>query len=217
MMHIRVLLVDDHTVVRQGFRRILETDEAIEIVGEASDGESAIEMASRLHPDVVVMDIGLPDLNGIEATRRIVEHDKDVKVLILTMLFDDVGVRQSLKAGARGYLLKDDVEDLDLLKAVKTIGRGESAFSPRVSRVVLEGYLGEAAGRDVADSLTLLTGQERDVLQLIAEGKITREIAAVLSVSSNTVELHRRRLMEKLDLHNTAEIVRFAFRKKLVT
>src|SRR6266849_6266244 len=119
MMHIRVLLVDDHTVVRQGFRRILETDEAI-------------EMASRLHPAVVVMDIGLPDLNGIEATRRIVEHDKDVKVLILTMLFDEVGVRQSLKAGARGYLLKDDVEDLDLLKAVKTIGRGESAFSPRV-------------------------------------------------------------------------------------
>src|SRR5712692_4124376 len=142
MMRIRVLLVDDHTVVRQGFRRILETDEAIEIVGEASDGESAIEMASRLHPDVVVMDIGLPDLNGIEATRRIVEQDKDVKVLILTMLFDEVGVRQSLKAGARGYLLKD-AEDLDLLKAVKAIGRGESAFSPRVSRVVLEGYLGE--------------------------------------------------------------------------
>jgi len=217
MMRIRVLLVDDHTVVRQGFRRILETDEAIEIVGEASDGESAIEMASRLHPAVVVMDIGLPDLNGIEATRRIVEHDKDVKVLILTMLFDEVGVQQSLKAGARGYLLKDDVEDLDLLKAVKTIGRGESAFSPRVSRVVLEGYLGEAAGRDVADSLTLLTGQEREVLQLIAEGKITREIAAVLSVSSNTVELHRRRLMEKLGLHNTAEIVRLAFRKKIVT
>src|SRR6266852_195940 len=202
MMRVRVLLVDDHTVVRQGFRRILETDEAIEIVGEASDGESAIEMASRLHPDVVVMDIGLPDLNGIEATRRIVEHDKDVKVLILTMLFDE--------AGARGYLLKDDVEDMDLLKAVKTIGRGESAFSPRVSRVVLEGYLGEAAGRDVGDSLTLLTGQEREVLQLIAEGKINREIAAVLSVSSDTVELHRRRLMEKLGLHNTAEIVRLA-------
>src|SRR5713101_5928202 len=133
---------------------------------------------------------------------------------IRVLLVDDHPVvRQSLKAGARGYLLKDDVEDLDLLKAVKAIGRGESAFSPRVSRVVLEGYLGEAAGRDVGDSLTLLTGQEREVLQLIAEGKITREIAAVLSVSSNTVELHRRRLMEKLGLHNTAEIVRLAFRK----
>jgi two-component system, NarL family, response regulator NreC len=216
MMRIRVLLVDDHTVVRQGFRRILETDEAIEIVGEASDGESAIEMASRLHPDVVVMDIGLSDLNGIEATRRIVERDKEAKVLILTMLFDEVSVGQSLKAGARGYLLKD-AEDLDLLKAVQAIGRGVSAFSPLVSQVVLKGYLGEAAGRDVADNLALLTGQEREVLQLIAEGKFNREIAAVLSVSSNTVELHRRRLMEKLGLHNTAEIVRFAFRKRLVT
>ena len=133
----------------------------------------------------------------------------------LTMHSDDVCVRQSLKAGARGYLLKDS-EDLDLLKAVKAIGRGGSFFSPAVSKVLLEGYLGDPAGQDVEDNLALLTDREREVLQLIAEGKTNKEIATVLSVSINTVETHRKHIMEKLDLHNTAEIVRFAVRKKIV-
>ena len=215
MRKIRVLLVDDHTVVRQGLRRILETDEEIEIVGETGDGRSAADMAQRLHPNVVVMDIALPELNGIEATRQIMKRNEGTKVLILTMHSDDVCVRQSLKAGARGYLLKDS-EDLDLLKEVKAIGRGGSFFSPAVSKVLLEGYLGDAGGQEVEDNLALLTDREREVLQLIAEGKTNKEIATLLSVSINTVETHRKHIMEKLDLHNTAEIVRFAVRKKIV-
>src|SRR5437762_5817258 len=162
-------------------------------------------MAQRLHPNVVVMDIALPELNGIEATRQIMKRNEGTKVLILTMHSDDVCVRQSLKAGARGYLLKDS-EDLDLLKAVKAIGRGGSFFSPAVSKVLLEGYLGDAGGQEVEDNLALLTDREREVLQLIAEGKTNKEIATVLSVSINTVETHRKHIMEKLDLHNTAEI-----------
>ena len=215
MGKIRVLLVDDHTVVRQGLRRILETDDEIEIVGETGDGRSATEMVQRLHPNVVVMDIALPELNGIEATRQITKRSNGTKVLILTMHADDVCVRQSLKAGARGYLLKDS-EDLDLLKAVKAIGRGGSFFSPTISKVLLEGYLGDVAGQDIEDNLSLLTDREREVLQLIAEGKTNKEIAGLLAVSINTVETHRKHIMEKLDLHNTAEIVRFAVRKKVV-
>ncbi|TMA55672.1 MAG: response regulator transcription factor [Deltaproteobacteria bacterium] len=215
MGKIRVLLVDDHTVVRQGLRRLLESDEEIEIVGEAGDGRTATELAQRIHPNVVVMDIALPELNGIEATRQIIKRNDGTRVLILTMHADDVYVRQALKAGARGYLLKDS-EDLDLLKAIKAIGRGGSFFSPAVSKVLLEGYLGDAAGQDVEDNLALLTDREREVLQLIAEGKTNKEVAALLSVSINTVETHRKHIMEKLDLHNTAEIVRFALRKKIV-
>jgi two-component system response regulator NreC len=215
MGKIRVMLVDDHTVVRQGLRRILETDDEIEIVGEAGDGRSATEMVQRLRPNVVVMDIALPELNGIEATRQIVKRSDGTKVLVLTMHADDAYVRQSLKAGARGYLLKDS-EDLDLLKAVKAVGRGGSFFSPTISKVLLESYLGDAGGQVVEDNLALLTDREREVLQLIAEGKTNKEIANLLSVSINTVETHRKHIMEKLDLHNTAEIVRFAVRKKIV-
>ncbi|HLK13004.1 MAG TPA: response regulator transcription factor [Candidatus Binatia bacterium] len=216
MGKIRVLLVDDHTVVRQGLRRILESDDEIEIVGESGDGRSAVELAQRLRPHVVVMDIALPELNGIEATRQITKRVEGVRVLVLTMHADDVYVRQSLKAGARGYLLKDS-EDLDLLKAVKVIGRGGTFFSPAVSKVLLEGYLGDAGGREIEDDLALLTDREREVLQLIAEGRTNKEVAAVLSVSINTVETHRKHIMEKLDLHNTAELVRFAIRKRLVS
>jgi DNA-binding NarL/FixJ family response regulator len=215
MPKIRVLLVDDHTVVRQGLRRILETDDEIEIVGETGDGRSAAEMAQRMSPNVVVMDIALPELNGIEATRQIMKRNENARVLILTMHSDDVCVRQSLKAGARGYLLKDS-EDLDLLKAIKAVGRGGSFFSPAVSKVLLEGYLGDSSGQPVEDSLSLLTDREREVLQLIAEGKTNKEIATLLSVSINTIETHRKHVMEKLDLHNTADIVRFAVRKKIV-
>src|SRR5262249_22025174 len=215
MPRIRVLLVDDHTVVRQGLRRILEMDDDIEIVGEAGDGRNAVDLVERLHPNVVVMDIALPELNGIEATRHIMKRADGARVLILTMHADDVCVRQSLKAGARGYLLKDS-EDLDLLKAVKAIGRGGSYFSPVISKVLLEGYLGEAGAQEIEDNLALLTDREREVLQLIAEGKTNKEIASLLGVSINTVETHRKHIMEKLDLHNTAEIVRFAVRKKVV-
>jgi two-component system, NarL family, response regulator NreC len=215
MAKLRVLLVDDHTVVRQGLRKILESDDEIEIVGEAGDGRSAVDMVQRMRPHVVVMDVALPELNGIEATRQITKRVDGAKVLVLTMHSDDVYVRQSLKAGARGYLLKDS-EDLDLIKAVKAVGQGGSFFSPSVSKVLLAGYLGDPTGKEVEDNVALLTDREREVLQLIAEGKTNKEVANLLNVSINTVETHRKHVMEKLDLHNTAELVRFAVRKKIV-
>ena len=214
-MKLRVLLVDDHTVVRQGLRRILEADDGIQVVGEASDGRKAAEMAERMRPHVVVMDVSLPELNGIEATRQVVKRSEGTKVLILSMHLDEVCVRESLKAGARGYLVKDS-EDLDLVKAVKMLGQGRSYFSPVVSQMLLEGYVGDSGGPRAEDNLGLLTDREREVLQLIAEGKTNKEIAVRLDVSVNTVETHRKHTMEKLDLHNTAEVVRFALRKKIV-
>jgi two-component system response regulator NreC len=215
MEKIRVFLVDDHTVVRQGLRRILESDDEIEIVGEAGDGRTAIDLVQKLRPHVVVMDVAMPELNGIEATRQITRRVEGTKVLVLSMHGDDVYVRQALKAGARGYLLKDS-EDLDLIKAVKAIRGGGSFFSPPVSRVVLSGYLGDRADGEPEDSVARLTDREREVLQLIAEGKTNKEVAHALSVSINTVETHRKHIMEKLDLHNTAELVRFAIRTKIV-
>jgi len=212
---LRVMLVDDHTVVRQGLRRILEADDGIQVVGEASDGRRAAEMAERLRPHVVVMDVSLPELNGIEATRQVVKRSEGTKVLILSMHLDEVCVRESLKAGARGYLVKDS-EDLDLVKAVKMLGQGRSYFSPTVSQMLLEGYVSDPAAPRTEDNLGLLTDREREVLQLIAEGKTNKEIAVRLDVSVNTVETHRKHTMEKLDLHNTAEVVRFALRKKIV-
>jgi two-component system response regulator NreC len=215
MEKIRVFLVDDHTVVRQGLRRILESDDEIEIVGEAGDGRTAIDLVQKLRPHVVVMDVAMPELNGIEATRQISKRVEGAKVLVLSMHGDDVYVRQALKAGARGYLLKDS-EDLDLIKAVKAIRGGGSFFSPPVSKVVLSGYLGDKIDGDAEDSVARLTDREREVLQLIAEGKTNKEVAHALSVSVNTVETHRKHIMEKLDLHNTAELVRFAIRTKIV-
>lgn len=213
---VRVLLADSQTVVRQGLRRILATDAAIEIVGEAGDGRSAVEMAERLQPDVVITDVALPELNGIDATRWIVQRTKRTKVLILTTVTDDTAVRRGLKAGASGYLLKAS-EDLDLLKAVKAIARGASSFSPVVSQMLLRGYLRSKGGRSVEDDLALLTDREREVLRHVAEGKGNKKIAAALSISANTVETHRKRIMDKLDLHNTAALVRFAMRKRIVT
>lgn len=215
MERIKVLLVDDHTIVRQGLRCILDTDEEIEVIGEAGDGRTAVDLAERLHPDVVVMDLTLPELNGIEATRRIFKQDKDAKVLILTMHTDRMFVRQSLKAGARGYLVKD-AEDTDLVRAVKVVGRGGSFFNAEVSRMLLNDYLGEQGSSDGDDDLTRLTGREREILQLIAEGRTNGEIAGSLTLSLNTVETHRKQIMRKLDLHKTAELVRFALRKQVV-
>jgi len=212
---VSVLLVDDHAMVRQGLRRLLETDPDIQVVGEASDGRRATEMAERLRPNVVVMDITLPELNGIEATREIMKRDGGAKVLILTMHSDDMFVRQSLKAGARGYLLKDS-DALDVQKAVKAIELGGSFFSPAVSKVLLEGYLGDTHARKVEDDLALLSDREREALKCIAEGKTNKEIATLFSVSVRTVETRRRAVMEKLGLRNTAELVRFAVRKKIV-
>lgn len=210
MSKIRIVLADDHSVVRQGFRRILEAQPDMEIVGEASNGKEALESAAKFTPDVVVMDVAMPELNGIEATRRMAEVAPRTRVLALSMHKDSVYVREILRAGARGYLLKDAV-DADLIAAVRAVSRGEGYLSPGVADAVLTDYR-----QHVTDPIDLLTTREREVLQLIAEGKTNKEIATTLNLSVYTVDAHRGRIMEKLNLHSTGELVRFAIRKGLV-
>jgi len=210
MSKIRIVLADDHSVVRQGFRRILDAQPDMEIVGEASNGKEALELAGKLTPDVVVMDVAMPELNGIEATRRIAETASRTRVLALSMHKDSVYVREILRAGARGYLLKDAVDE-DLIAAVRAVSRGEGYLSPGVADAVLTDYR-----QHVTDPIDLLTSREREVLQLIAEGKTNKEIATSLNLSVYTVDAHRGRIMEKLNLHSTGELVRFAIRKGLV-
>ncbi|MCS6951870.1 MAG: response regulator transcription factor [Bryobacterales bacterium] len=207
---IRILLADDHALVRQGFRLMLETQPDMEVVGEASNGREALELAQNLHPDVVIMDVGMPEMGGIEATRRLAAALPRTAVLALSMHKDSVYVREILRVGARGYLLKDAF-DRDLLTAVRAVARGEGYLSPAVSEAVLSDYR-----RSVSDPLDLLTSREREVLQLLAEGKTNKEIATLLNLSVYTVDAHRGRLMEKLNLHSIGEIVRFALRHGLI-
>ena len=207
---IRVLLADDHAMVRKGFRLILEAQSDMEIAGEAGNGRDAVELAEKLHPDVVVMDVAMPELNGIEATRRLAASSPHTRVLALSMHKDSVYVREILRAGARGYLLKDSI-DTDLISAVRAVAKGDGYISPGVSDAVLSDYR-----RHVTDPLDLLTSREREVLQMIAESKTNKEIAVALNLSVYTVEAHRGKIMEKLNLHSTGELVRFAVRHGLV-
>ncbi|HXA66464.1 MAG TPA: response regulator transcription factor [Bryobacteraceae bacterium] len=207
---IRVLLADDHAMVRKGFRLILEAQPDMEISGEAGNGREAVELAEKLHPDVVVMDVAMPELNGIEATRRLAVSSPHTRVLALSMHKDSVYVREILRAGARGYLLKDSI-DTDLINAVRAVAKGDGYISPGVSDAVLSDYR-----RHVTDPLDLLTSREREVLQMIAESKTNKEIAVALNLSVYTVEAHRGKIMEKLNLHSTGELVRFAVRHGLV-
>jgi two-component system, NarL family, response regulator NreC len=207
---IRILLADDHAVVRQGFKMILAAQPDMEIVGEAGNGREAVEAAEKLQPDVAVMDVAMPELNGIEATRRLAGSSPRTRVLALSMHKDSVYVREILRAGARGYLLKDAIAS-DLLAAVRAVAQGEGYLSPGVSDAVLNDYR-----RHVTDPIDLLTSREREVLQMIAEGKTNKEIAGVLNLSVYTVDAHRGRIMEKLNLHSVNELVRFAVRYGLV-
>lgn len=207
---IRVLLADDHAVVRQGFRLILSNQADMQIVGEASNGHEVLEVAAKVQPDVIIMDVAMPELNGIEATRRLAASSPRTRVLALSMHKDSVYVREILRAGARGYLLKDSF-DTDLVAAVRAVARGEGYLSPGVSEAVLSDYR-----KQVSDPLDLLSAREREVLQMIAEGKTNKEIATALNLSVYTVDAHRGRIMEKLNLHTAGEIVRFAMRKGLI-
>lgn len=207
---IRVLLADDHAMVRKGFRLILEAQPDMEISGEAGNGREAVDLAEKLHPDVVVMDVAMPELNGIEATRRLAASSPHTRVLALSMHKDSVYVREILRAGARGYLLKDSI-DTDLINAVRAVAKGDGYISPGVSDAVLTDYR-----RHVTDPIDLLTSREREVLQMIAESKTNKEIAVALNLSVYTVEAHRGKIMEKLNLHSTGELVRFAVRHGLV-
>ena len=206
---IRILLADDHIVVRQGFRMILAGQPDMEIVGEAGNGREAVELAERLQPEVVVMDVAMPELNGIEATRRLAASAPHTRVLALSMHKDSVYVREILRAGARGYLLKDAI-DKDLLASVRAVSRGEGYLSPAISEAVLTDYR-----KHVTNPIDLLSSREREVLQMIAEGKTNKDIATVLNLSVYTVEAHRGRILEKLNLHSTTELVKFAIRNGL--
>lgn len=207
---IRILLADDHAMVRKGFRMILEAQADMKIVGEAGNGREALEQAEQLHPDVIVMDVAMPELNGIEATRRLAATSPRSRVLALSMHKDSVYVREMLRAGARGYLLKDSI-DSDLVSAVRAVAKGDGYLSPAVSDAVLTDYR-----RHVTAPLDLLSSREREVLQMIAEGKTNKEVAAALNLSVYTIDAHRGKIMEKLNLHSTGELVRFAVRNGLV-
>jgi len=206
-----VLLVDDHAVVRQGFRMIISAEPDFEVVGEAANGREAVSQSEILQPDIVLMDVSMPDLNGIEATRRIVTLAPRTRILALSMHRDAVYVREILRAGASGYLLKE-AGDHDLLTAIRAVALGQGYLSPAVSDAVLNDYR-----KHVTDPIDLLTTREREVLQLIAEGRTNKEIATALDLSTYTVESHRGRIMEKLNLHSAGELVRFAFRNGLIS
>ena len=207
---IRILLADDHAMVRQGFRMILSSQPDMQIVGEAGNGKEAVEMTEKLLPDVIVMDVAMPELNGIEATRKIIAALPRSRILALSMHKDSVYVREILRAGARGYLLKDSI-DSDLLAAVRAVAKGEGYLSPAVSDAVLTDYR-----KHVTAPLDLLTSREREVLQMIAVGKTNKDVANELKLSVYTVDAHRGRIMEKLNLHSTGELVRFAVRNGLI-
>ena len=210
MKRIRILLADDHAVVRQGFKMILDAEADMEIVGEAGNGRQAVDLAEQLRPDVVVMDVAMPELNGIEATRRLASSVPHARVIALSMHKDSVYVREILRAGARGYLLKDSGA-ADLVAAIHAVASGESYLSPAVSNAVLDDYR-----RHVTNPIDLLTSREREVLQLLAEGKTNKEIAGVLNLSVYTVDAHRGRIMEKLNLHSINDLVRLAVRNGLI-
>ena len=207
---IRILLADDHALVRQGFRMILAAQPDMEIVGEAGNGREAVELAEKLQPDIVIMDVTMPELNGIEATRRITTAAPRARVLALSMHKDSVYVREVLRAGARGYLLKDSGAG-DLVTAVRAVAQGEGYLSPAVSDAVLDDYR-----KHVTNPIDLLSSREREVLQMLAEGKTNKEIAGVLNLSVYTVDAHRGRIMEKLNVHSINELVRFAVRNGLI-
>jgi DNA-binding NarL/FixJ family response regulator len=212
----RVLIADDHDVVRKGIRTILERDPRIEVLGEAANGREAVELAAELKPDVVVMDIAMPQLNGIEAAAQILRRNARTGVIIVSMYSEEAYLLRALSSGVRGYLLKESVEP-DLVRAVHQVSAGRTYFSPLIADNLLHDYLQRLRDEGLEDSYGLLTDREKEVLQLLAEGKTNKEAATVLNVGVSTVETHRTNLMQKLDLHNTAEIVLYAVRKKIVS
>ena len=215
-MALRILLADDHTVVRQGLRKVLEERPDWHVVAEAGDGREAVRQAEELKPDIAILDVAMPLLNGIEATRQIVKRIPSVRVLVLSMHADEAYVTQILHAGAAGYLLKDSA-DVDLIQAVTAISEGKSFFSPAVARLMLDDYVKQRSGElGVVDRYETLSDREREVFQLIAEGKTNKDMAALLYISPSTVETHRARIMDKLDVHSAAEIVLYAVRRGVI-
>ena len=216
MKKIRILIADDHGVVRTGLRLQLEQNTMFEVVGEATEGREAVRMADELHPDIVIMDIAIPNLNGIQATAQLTKKNPQIGVIILSMYSDETYLTRTLAAGAKGYLLKENA-DMDLHNAVQAVAQGKPFFSPAIANTLLEDYMRELQQRGLQDSYDLLTDREKEILQLLAEGRSNKEVAGTLNLSTNTVETHRTRIMQKLDLHSAAEIVLYAVRKRIIS
>ena len=212
---IRVLVADDHTILRQGLRALLCRQSDMEVVGEASDGREAVDACVREKADVLLMDIGMVGMNGIEATRRITADHPSTRVAILSMHSDESYVRRALKAGAMAYLLKESAQD-DIVTAIRSVAGGKSFFSPRVRSILQDDYMREMENAGCEDSYELLTAREREILQLITEGRSNKDMAARLDLSLYTIETHRRHILEKLNLHSAADLILYAVRKGLV-
>uniref|UniRef100_Q01NC6 Two component transcriptional regulator, LuxR family n=1 Tax=Solibacter usitatus (strain Ellin6076) TaxID=234267 RepID=Q01NC6_SOLUE len=216
MKTIRILLADDHTVVRKGLRLLLESHPGFQVIGDAADGRDAVSLAGEHTPDVVVMDVAMPGLNGIEAARQISAKLPHTAIVFLSMHSDESYVLKALKAGARAYLLKDSAEH-DLIAAVIAVSEGKAFFSPAISKMLVEDYMRQMQERQIEDSYELLTTREREVLQLLAEGKNNKEVAAILNLSLYTVETHRGNILQKLNLHSGAELILYAIRKGVIS
>ena len=216
MRIIRILIADDHTIVRKGLRMLLESHEGFRVVAEAADGREAVALAEQHRPDVVVMDLAMPVLNGIEAARQICGSLTPSAIVFLSMHSDEGYVLKALKSGAKGYLLKDSAEH-DLIHAVQAVSEGKAFFSPAISKMLVEDYVRQMREQKVEDSYDLLTTREREVLQLLAEGRGNKEVATFLNLSLHTVETHRGHIMQKLNLHSGAEMILYAIRKGVIT
>jgi two-component system, NarL family, response regulator NreC len=215
MRTLRILLADDHTVVRSGLRALLERQSNFEIVGEAQNGRETVSLCASLQPDVVVMDVGMPLLNGIEATKALLKQSPSTGVVILSMHSDESYVMRSLQAGARAYLLKDSAPS-DLLSAIEAVSHGKSFFSSAIRHLLAEDYIRVLRQKGAVDSYELLTTREREILQLLAEGKTNKEVASSLNISLYTVETHRSNILEKLGIHSPAELILYAVRKGII-
>lgn len=215
MTSVRIVLADDHTIVRQGLRLVLERQPDFAVVGEASNGREAIDVVIRETPDVAVMDISMPLLNGIEAAKRITEERQKTAIVILSMHSDESYILKALRAGAHGYLLKDSAET-DLIQAIRAVCAGKACFSPLVSKVLADDYLRQVRQQGVEDSYELLTTRERELLQLIVELKSTKDIAGLLGISPHTIDTHRGNLMQKLNVHSVPELILYAVRKGII-
>ncbi len=214
MEKIRILLADDHTILREGIRNLLDEEPDMEVIGEAEDGRAAVQLASELKPDVVIMDIAMPLLNGVEATRQIKRECPESEILVLTMHDNEEYIRQVLAAGALGYVLKYAAAS-ELFGAIRSVRRGEAVLSPAITRLVIEDFLRWA---NIQPDYTPngLTQREREVLQLVAEGYTNKEISQILTISIKTVQAHRANLMQKLDLHDRGELIKYAIQKKII-
>jgi two-component system, NarL family, response regulator NreC len=216
MKKVRILLADDHAIMRAGLRALLERQPNLEVVGEAADGREAVELAASLTPDVVVVDIAMPVLNGTEAIRQILDKESAVAVVVLSMYGEGNFVMRALKAGAHAYLLKDSAVS-DLVQAIEAVTQGKSFFSTRISRILAENYVRALEQNDSEDTYELLTSREREILQLVAEGRSNKEVAATLNISVCTAETHRSRILQKLNLHSSADLALYAVRKGIIS